>query len=190
MAGGPGRSRRDAGVTALAEGYFAAAWFGWAMAAAPSGLHSWLVVGCAAALIIAAAGTIVGLRSPLASSALHDRQARRRYGITVGIEFGIAGIGACVLAATGESGFTPVWVCGVVGVHFFPLAPVLRDRMLIPLGVLMCAATVTALAIALTTNTAASTVTGVGAGCSLLAFALISLAGTVSMRHDVQTDRT
>lgn len=190
MTDGPGRSRRDAGVTALVQGFFAASWFGWGMAAAAAGLQPWLTIGCIVGFVSAAAGAILGFRSPHISSALHDRNTRRRYSITVGIEFGVAAIGAGILAPAGESDFIPVWVCAVVAVHFYPLANILRDPLLIPLGTLMCAVAGTALALALTTDIAASTVTGVGAGCSLLAFALISLVNSATASDSEATDDT
>jgi hypothetical protein len=98
----------------------------------------------------------------------------------VGIEFGLAGLGAAVLGATGHPRFIPVWVCAVVGVHFFPLAPILRDPSLVPLGALISAVAVAALAVALTTGVAASTVTGIGAGVVLLVFGIVALAGAVT----------
>jgi hypothetical protein len=87
-------------------------------------------------------------------------------------------VGAAVLAAAGQSDFIPVWVCAVVGVHFFALARLLEDPLLVPLGALVTAVALVALVAGLATGVAPSTVTGVGAGTLLTGFALAALAGT------------
>jgi hypothetical protein len=172
------RSRRDRGMTALVEGFFAFVWFGWGQADASGGLRVALAVGGVAAVLVAAAGGVQAFRSPASTGVLHDRQqALRRYGITVGVEFTLAGVGAAALAAAGQADFIPVWVCAVVGVHFFALAPLLEDRLLVPLGALVTAVALVALAAGLATDVAPSTVTGVGAGVLLTVFALAALAG-------------
>ncbi len=168
MIGTPAPTRRDRGITALVEGFFAAAWFGWGHAAASSTLSGWLDVGSVLALVVAVVGAVVGFRSPSTGAASRDPVASRRYGIIVGIEFGLAGVGAAILGVTGQADYIPVWICAVVGVHFLPLAPVLRDRLLIPLGALMCAVAVAGLVTGLATGVAPSSVVGVGAGGLLL----------------------
>jgi hypothetical protein len=129
------------------------------------------------AALVALAGGIQAFRSPASASTLHDRQARRRYGLTVGVEFTLAGVGAGVLTVAGQSEFIPVWVCAVVGVHFFALASLLRDRLLVPLGALTTLVALVALIAGLATDVATSTVTGLGAGVLLTVFAVIALAG-------------
>jgi hypothetical protein len=164
-------------MTALIEGFFGFAWFGWGQANASPGLRVVLAVGGIAAVLVAIAGGVLAFRSPASASALHDRQARRRYGVTVGVEFTVAGVGAAVLAVAGQSEFIPVWVCAVVGVHFFALASLLQDRLLMPLGVLTTLVALVALIAGLTTDVAPSTVTGLGAGSLLTVFAVIALTG-------------
>ena len=183
----PTPSRRDRGLTTLIEGFFASAWFGWGHAA-PSGLETWLTVGGIAALLLATAGAVVAFRGAGSTAALRDRDSARRYGMTVGVEFTLAGIGAGILGGTGHPKFIPVLVCAIVGLHFFPLAPVLGDRMLRPLGVLICVVAVAALVTALTTDTAASTVTGFGAGSLLFIFGLIALV--LGVTEQPQTSAT
>jgi hypothetical protein len=82
-----------------------------------------------------------------------------------------------VLAVAGQSDFIPVWVCAVVGAHFFPLASLLQDRQLVVLGASVTTVALVALVAGLTTGLAPSTVTGVGAGTLLTGFALAALAG-------------
>jgi hypothetical protein len=172
------RPRRDLGLTALIEGFFAFVWFGWGQANAGPGLRVGLAVAGVVAALVAVAGGIQAFRGPPSTGVLHDRQARRRYGVTVGVEFGLAGVGAAVLAAAGQSDFIPVWVCAVVGVHFFALARLLEDPLLVPLGASVTAVALVALVAGLATGVAPSTVTGVGAGTLLTGFALAALAGT------------
>ena len=102
----------------------------------------------------------------------------------------VAGVGAAVLAVAGQSDFIPVWVCAVVGVHFFPLASLLEDPLLVPLGASVATVALVAL-VAEPAGVAPSTVTGIGAGTLLTGFALAALAGvhTEEMPPLRSTDR-
>ena len=111
------RSRRDSGLTALILGFFAMAWFGWGQAKASGALTAALTAGSAASLVVAILGAIRAFRSPRTEGTLHDPAARHRYGILVGTEFALSGLGAGVLGATGHGTCVPVWVCAVVGLH-------------------------------------------------------------------------
>jgi len=166
---------RDRGVTVAIEGFFAFVWFGWGQAAAPSWLVVPLAVGTGLAVLLAVAGVVVTTRSTGRLRVLADPRARRRYGIIVGLEFGLLGAGAAILAATGQYRWTPVWICAGVGVHFFPLATTLDNRSLRLLGGLLVAVAVVALAAGLASSTDPSTVTGAGAGLCLLVFGLATL---------------
>ena len=171
------QSTRDRGITALVEGFFANAWFGWGHAAASATLSIWLDIASAVAVLVAIIGAVVGFRSPKSSGAINDRAAGIRMGIITGVEFGAVGIGAALLGILGQADYIPAWICAVVGIHFFALITLLRDWMLIPLGALMCAVAVAATVVGVTTGVAPSTITGVGAGCLLLVFAVFALAG-------------
>ncbi len=170
------RSRRDLGITALIEGFFASAWFGWGNAT-PSAWEGVLIVGSVISIVVAILGAIVGFRSPASTAVLRDREAGRRYGIIVGIEFGLAGVGAALLGVLGYPAYIPVWVCAVVGVHFFALVDVLRDPTLRLLGALMCGVAVLALVIAWWpgSDVTPGLVTGLGAGLLLLVFGAMAL---------------
>jgi hypothetical protein len=176
------RSQRDVASMALFLGFFGAAWFGWGQAAAPDGLRPWLSAGSVLAALLAAAGFGVSARNRAQPTRMRDRAVGRRYGIIVGIEFGIAGLGAAVLAITGAAAYIPAFVCAVVGIHFVPLAPVLADRMLVPLGAATCAVAILALVLGLTSGVAPSTVTGIGAGGLLTSYALVSLIAALARR--------
>jgi hypothetical protein len=166
-------SRRDAAFTALFLGFFAAAWFGWAQAGGR--FTPWLIAGSVLSWLVAAAGLVIGLRSPAAGSATRRPGAGRRYGIIVGTEFGSAAVGAAILGVIGQAEYIPVWVCAVVGVHFFPLAPVLADDGLKILGVAAVLVACAGLATALLSDVDAVTVTGIGAGLLLLGYSVIAL---------------
>jgi hypothetical protein len=170
-----GRSQRDVGNMALFLGFFGAAWFGWGQAASPNGLRPWLVAGSVLAALTAAAGVAVSVRKRSQPTRMSDPAVGRRYGIIVGVEFGVAGVGAVVLGLAGAPLYTPALVCAVVGVHFVPLAPVLADRLLIPLGVATVGVAILAVVLRLTSGVAPSTVTGIGAGGLLTGYALGSL---------------
>ncbi|HSX33763.1 MAG TPA: hypothetical protein VLF91_05510 [Candidatus Saccharimonadales bacterium] len=170
-----GRSRREHALTAVVEGFFGALWFSWQQTKPPAALNTVLVAGSVIALLAAAAGGVLSFRYRALPAAADDRSARRRYNIIAAAEFGGIGLGALLLAAVGHASYIPVWVCTVVGAHFFSLAPVLRDRSLYPLGALFCATAATALVVGLTTRFAPSMVTGFGAGWLLALFALFNL---------------
>ena len=165
---------RDRGVTVVVEGFFAFVWFGWGLADAPSWLTIPLATGVVLGALLAVTGVVAAWRSTGRLSA-SDPAVRRRYGIIVGLEFGLLGAGAAALGATGHYQWIPVWVCFGVGVHFFPLATTLQNPSLRPLGVLLVVVAAAALAAGLATAAAPSTVTGAGAGLCLLAFGFATL---------------
>jgi hypothetical protein len=173
----PVQSTRDRGFTALVEGFFANCWFGWGHAVASDAVALWLNIGGATAVVVALIGAVIGFRSPKATGAVSNRAAGIRYGIIVGVEFTIAGAGAGLLGAFGQTDYIPPWICAVVGIHFFALVSLLRDRMLIPLGILMCVVAGVATVAGLTDRAAPSTVTGLGAGGLLLLFGVLALLG-------------
>jgi hypothetical protein len=167
-----GRSRSDT-LTALILGFFSAAWFGWGQAEASHTLSTALTIGSCAALLVVVLGA---LRLRRAEGAAPDRSVGRRYGIIVGIEFTLAGLGAGVLGASGAPAYIPVWVCAVVGVHFFALAALFQTPALRWLGGILSAVAVAALLVGATTDVSPGSVTGPGAGIALLTYATLMLA--------------
>jgi hypothetical protein len=163
---------RDSAMTALILGFFASSWFGWAQERPPLAWRRPLIAGAVVSLAVATLGALLAWGAWSEGSALSEPGAMRRYGIIVGIEFGIAAAGAIGLAAFRRSAFIPPWICLVVGVHFWPMAPVLKNPSLVVLGVLMTGVAVTTVLISRRTRLAPSAVTGVGAGVVLLGFAI------------------
>ncbi|MEV4657914.1 hypothetical protein [Micromonospora sp. NPDC049301] len=167
------KSRHQAGLTALYLGIFATVWF--SVPAAEQPLRALLVVGSVAALLTAVAGGVVSAHTRGAGGATRDRATDRRYLLIVVAEFAAAGLGAAVLAAADLSEYIPVLVCAVVGLHFFPLAPLLRDPLLRPLGVALCVVAAAGLVVALASAVSAGLVVGTGAGLLLLGYAVQAL---------------
>jgi hypothetical protein len=165
-------SRHQAGLTALYLGVFAMVWFSVPSAEQP--LRALLVVGSIAALLTAVVGGVLSARTRGAGGP-RDRATDRRYLLIVVAEFAAAGLGAAVLAAADWSEYIPVLVCAVVGLHFFPLAPLLRDPLLRPLGVALCVVAAAGLVTALASAVSAGLVVGTGAGLLLLAYAVQAL---------------
>ncbi|MET7971197.1 hypothetical protein [Micromonospora sp. NPDC005305] len=176
-----GLPRRQAGLTALYLGVFAAVWFSVPKADPP--LRSLLVVGSVVALVAAAVGAVLVIRAGRPAAGGRDRSADRRYGLVVVAEVVVGLVGALILAAAGLTGYIPVLVCAVVGIHFVPLAPVLRDRLLVPLGVAVTLVALAGLVVDLVSGVSAGLVVGTGTGVLLLAYAVLALFRTRGLDH-------
>lgn len=171
-----GQSGRTRGSAAVIEGYFAVAWFGWAMAAAGSALLSYLLqIGLGLGVLTAIRGIVPAVRSRGQRTPMRDRAVRRQYGILVGVEFALLVAGAAALAISGLGKWIPVWTCAGVGIHFIPPSRVLGERSLLIFGVLITAVAAAALAASLISAVASGTITGAGAGLCLLVSAAITL---------------
>ncbi|WP_433126417.1 hypothetical protein ACQPWW_27045 [Micromonospora sp. CA-240977] len=165
-------NRRQAGLTALYLGVFAMVWF--SVPAAEQPLRALLVVGSIVALLTAVLGGVLAARLRGVGSP-RDRAADRPYLLIVVAEFAAAGLGAAVLVAADWTEYVPVLVCLVVGLHFFPLAPLLRDPLLRPLGGALCLVAAAGLVTGLASAVSAGLVVGVGAGVLLLGYAVQAL---------------
>ena len=71
-------------------------------------------------MLLAVAGIVVTTRSTGRLRVMADPKTRRRYGIIVGLEFGLLGAGAAILGATGQYRWTPVLICAGVRGAFLP----------------------------------------------------------------------
>lgn len=167
---------RDAAMTALILGFFASSWFGWAQEAPPAGWSTWLGIGSFTSLAVALVGGILAWRHWSDGSVLSEPGAMRRYGIIVGIEFAACLLGALALGLTGHSRYIAVWIAFVVGVHFLPMAPVLANNFLVPLGVVMVLGAAAGLFTGLRGSLMPSAITGVICGSALIVAAVVPLA--------------
>lgn len=164
---------RDAAMTVAIFGFFSAAWFGWAQERPPEGAAKWwLSGGSALGTLFAVAGGLLAWRNWDEGSVLSDGGGMNLYLTILGIEFGVALLGVVVLLAMGRRDYFAPWICLVVGVHFFPLAPVLANPVLYVLGAWLTVWPFLAVRWAHRRDFLPSFTTGVGAGPALLLAAL------------------
>jgi hypothetical protein len=164
---------RDAAATAAVFGFFAASWFGWAQDAPPKAWKGLLLVGSIISLLTAVAGGLLTWRH-WTDGTVFDADTSRTFGVVVGIEVALAGLGAGWLARRRRSDLIPAWVAVVVGVHLLPLAWLLRYPLIGLAGGLVTLAGVVAVPLARSRSLAVSAVTGLATGSVLLAAALVS----------------
>ena len=169
---------RDAAATAAVFGFFASGWLGWAQDDPPPGWRRILATGSVLSLLTAVAGGILTWRNWSEGSAI-DAETGPVFGAIVGIEVALAGLGALVLARRGQGDLTAAWVALVVGVHFFPLAPLLEYPLLYVVAALVTVAAVVSVPVARARGIAVSAVTGITVGTVLLGAALVSLVTVV-----------
>ncbi len=171
---------RDAAATAAIFGFFASAWFGWAQENPPDAWRKVLVVGSVVSLLIAVAGGVLAWQRWSDGTAF-DPDTGRVFGIVVGIEFALAGLGAWLLTARRRADLVAPWIALVVGVHLFPLAPLLQYPLLYVVAALVSVVALAAVPLARSRSRSVtvSAVTGLATGTVLLAAALFSLATVI-----------
>lgn len=165
---------RDAAMTAAIFGFFAMGWFGWALEAPPPAWRRFLYAGLVVSGLTLAGGAAVAV-THWSDGTVFDGSVNRTYGIIVGIEFAVAGLGAAALGVARRPALIPVWIAFVVGVHLFPIAALLHYPAIHVVGVLVTAVALAAIPVSRGTRLHPSAVTGVGAGVALLLGALYSL---------------
>jgi hypothetical protein len=166
-------ARRRAGLTALYLGIFATIWLSVPETEPP--LAVLLVAGSIAALITAGAGGALAVRSRAEGPLSRDAVSDRKYLVIFAAELAAAGFGAVLLAVTGRSEYIPVLVGAVVGIHFWPLAPVLRDPALRILAALVCVTALAGLVTGMVSTVSPGEVVGTGVGVLLLGYAIGAL---------------
>lgn len=160
-------------MTAVIFGFFASVWFGWAQEAPPARWRPWLTTASIVSLVTAAGGGLLSWRHWNDGTA-YDRDTSITFGIILAIEFGIAGLGAAMLAIAKRRQLTSAWIALVVGVHFFPLAWLISYPLLYLVASLVTVAALAAVPVARRTSAPVSLVTGVATGAILLVSALVS----------------
>jgi hypothetical protein len=170
---------RDTAATAAIFGFFAASWFGWAQENPPPGWRKLLIGGGIVALLVAAAGGLLTWQHWSAGTVFNP-QTGRTFGVIVGIEFASAGLGAGVLTMLKRANLISAWVALVVGVHLFPLAPLLQYPLITVAAALISMVALVAVFLARLQSVAVSAVTGLATGAVLLAVALFSLVTVVA----------
>jgi hypothetical protein len=166
---------RDAAATCAIFGFFASAWFGWAQEKPPRGLRPALIAGSVLSFAAIAAGLVVTI-AHWSDGTVFDEHTGPRFGIVVGIEFAVAGLGAGLLAWRGKRDLVPAWIAFVVGVHLYPVAVLLDYAFLHVVATLVAVASVVSVPVARRRGIAVSAVTGGSTGTVLLLAACYSLA--------------
>ncbi len=167
---------RDAVATVAVLAFFASSWFGWAQERPPRAWRLPLAFASVGSVLLAVLGGVLTWRHWTDGSVFNRASTSQSFGIVVGIEVVVAGIGAFLLRRSHKSEFTPAWIALVVGAHLVPLAPLLDFPPFYPAGV---GVAVAAIPVARSRHRALSAVTGIGTGSVLLAAALFSLATVV-----------
>jgi hypothetical protein len=155
-------------------GFFAAAWFGWAQEDPPSRWKPWLIAGSVGGLLVAVAGGITAWRNWSTGSAF-DADTSPVFGVIVAIEVLLAGGGAFLLSRGGRKELVAPWVALVVGLHFFPMAPLLGIPLLYVVGALVSIAALISVPLARSRAITVSAVTEALCGSVLLAAAILAL---------------
>lgn len=138
-----------------------------------------LIAGSILSLLTAIAGGVVAWQH-WHDGTVFDAATSRSFGIIVGIEFALAGLGAALLAAFHKAQIIPAWIALVVGVHLIPVAWILRYPLIFVVGALVTLMALAAVPVARARSLAVSAVTGLGTGTVLLGGALVSLANSLS----------
>ena len=107
---------RDAAGLAAVFGFFAMAWFGWAQEKPPSSWLWPLRIGSILAGLTAIGGGLLLWRHWSDGTVFGDSTGRA-FGILVGIEFALAGLGAGLLAWRKHAELIPAWIAFVGRAH-------------------------------------------------------------------------
>ena len=169
-----GQFVRDAAMTAAIFGFFAAGWYGWAQDDPPPGWRTPLTVGSVIGILVAIAGGIVAWQN-WSTGTVFDAETSPVFGIIVGIEVLLAVVGALLLSRRGRQELVAPWVALVVGLHFFPMAPLLGYPLFYVVAALVTIAALVSVPVARSRGITVSAVTGAMCGSILLAAALFSL---------------
>ncbi|SDL47004.1 hypothetical protein SAMN05216298_3964 [Glycomyces sambucus] len=170
---------RDAAGTAAVFGFFAMAWFGWAQEAPPAKWLWPLRIGSILSGLTAVAGGLLLWRHWSDGSVI-DASVGPKFGIIVGVEFALAGLGCGLLAWRKRADLMSAWIAFVVGVHFFPVAVLLEIPALHVTAALVTVASIASVFIAKARSLTVSAVVGATTGPILLASGLLALADALT----------
>jgi hypothetical protein len=165
---------RDAAATGAILGLFASTWFGWAQEAPPRTLRPFLIAGSVLSFVMMAVALVLTIRH-WSDGTVFDAHTSPRFGIVVGIEFGVAALGALVLGLRGRREVIPAWIAFVVGIHLFPVAFLLDYPFLHVVAALVTVASVAAVPVARRRGIAVSAAVGLSTGTVLLLSGWISV---------------
>ncbi len=159
-------------IAAAVLAFAGISWFGWAQDAPPSSWVPFLAAGSmVSALLLALLVVLLVRHRTSRGSPLADPRVRRAYWIIIGVELATIIAGNVVLTATHHVAYQAVWTLFVVGIHFVPLARVMRVRGLAVTGIATACAAVAAAIVGLTSSVAPSAVAGLGGGAVFIGYA-------------------
>ena len=173
---------RDYAMTAALLGMFAFAWFGWAQQDPPKS-KKWpiaLGIGSGVNFLIATAGGLIAWKNWGGPSVLKADGAFENYMAIFIIEFVVIALATLITFYIRKQKYIATIVSFIVGVHFFPLAPVFQDNAYYLLAVMVTAASIIPLFISKKVGISIVTLTGVGVGTSLFIFAIRGLIMAIS----------
>lgn len=170
---------RDAAATAAVFGFFASCWFGWAQERPPRQWRTPLTVAAVAALLTAVGGALLTWQHWSDGTAF-DPDGGATFGVVVADEVAAAGLGSWLLVLRRRADLISAWIALVVGVHFYPLAPLLRYPLLYVVATVVTLVALSSPYVARSRGYAVSAVTGAATGAVLLAAALFSLVSAAS----------
>ncbi|MBU8861491.1 hypothetical protein KSK32_30305 [Micromonospora sp. WMMB482] len=104
-----------------------------------------------------------------------DERTGPVFGVVVLIEVVLCAAGAIWLRRAGRTSLVPAWIALIVGLHFLPLAPLLRYPALAIWAALVTLVALVSVTVARRYDLAPSAVVGAGAGVALLAGAATAL---------------
>ena len=165
------------GVAVAIEGFAAAGWFSWSGAHPAGWARAALVAGSVIGVALVVLGVGLARRGRGGDNPLGDPRAFHRYLVIFWGEVVGLVVVAIVLSRGGHGRWVPVAVCAGVGVHFLPLAAVVRQRGLLVSGLALVAVAGLALVVAAAGSTDPASVTGPGAGLVLIGTAAATALG-------------
>ena len=165
---------RDLAITTLVFGVAAFIWFGWGHENPPRSWRVLMITGSAVSCLMIIVGAVLTWQLWGADSVFHNQATRRAFGIVCGVEFGLCGLGAALLASTKRQQLIAPWILLVVGAHFVPLSVIFRDPGLNVLAVAMLAGAASAVILHRRRQITPSAITALTGGGALLIFAVRS----------------
>jgi len=166
---------RDYSTMVAFFGFFSMAWFGWAQEKPPERWRKYIGGATVLSLLAFLYGIYLSYTHWEEATALAETGSLTSYFIFVVLEFAVATIGAIILFRRGMKDYIAPWVCLIVGIHFFPLRYVFADFSLHLLGILLVAVAVGSVYLYRKRKAVMSATTGIGAGLSILSFAVFNL---------------
>lgn len=166
---------RDIATSIAIYGFFGFVWFGWALEGPKESWKKYIGLACAASVLVGLFGVYLIFTFQEEASALSQTSLSTWYYAIVIAEFSLGGILAFVLYKKKKPEYIAPLICLIVGLHFSPLAFVFQDHTMHILTILFVAVSTLTIRRINSISYAASALTGIGAGSTLLCFALFNI---------------